>query len=100
MENDKTGKVPQMELLTTEDRQNHYEHITGGKLKNIEGFGVELLEGNRKLGERRKQNFYHIFKSDKDIFVAAMQKKPSVLENAIAYFQNLTIDYSENDDIV
>ena len=35
-----------------------------------------------------------------DIFVAVMQKKSSVLENAIAFFQNLTIDYSANDDVV
>ena len=34
------------------------------------------------------------------MFVAVMQKKSSVLENDIAYFQNLTIDYSSNDDIV
>ena len=89
-----------MVILTTEDAQNHYEQITGGKLKNIEGFGIDPLEGNRKLQERRKLNFYHIFKSDKDIFVAVMQKKSSVLENAIAFFQNLTIDYSANDDVV
>ena len=89
-----------MEILATEDAQNHYEQMTGQKLKNIEGFGKDLLEGNRELQERRKLNFYHIFKSDKDIFVAVMQKKSSVLENAIAYFQNLTIDYSANDDIV
>ena len=66
----------------------------------MEGFGVDLLEGNRELQERQKQNFYHIFKSDKDIFTPAMQKKPSILENAIAHFQNLTIDYSANDNIV
>ena len=29
-----------------------------------------------------------------------MQKKSSVLENATAYFQNLAIDYSADDDIV
>ena len=52
LENDKTGKVPQMEILTIEDVQNHYEQITGGKLKNIEGFGVDPLEGNRELQER------------------------------------------------
>ena len=40
-----------------------------------------------------------MFKSDKDMFVAVM-KKNSVLENAIACFQNLTLDYSANDDIV
>ena len=89
-----------MEILTTEDAQNHYEQTTGGKLKNIEGFGVDPLESNRELQERWKLNFYHIFKSDKDIFVAVMQKKYSVLENAIVYFQNLTIDYSAKDDIV
>ena len=49
-----------MEILTTEDVQNHYEQITGGKLKNIKGFGVDPLEGNRELQERRKQNFYHV----------------------------------------
>ena len=76
-----------MEILTTEDAQNHYEQITGGKLKNIEGFGVDPLEGKRELRERRKQNCYRIFKSDKGIFVAVMQKKSSILENAIAYFQ-------------
>ena len=89
-----------MEILTTEDAQNQYEQITGGKLKNIEGFGVDPLEGNRELQERRKENFYHIFQSDKNIFVAVMQNKSSTLENAIAYFQNLTIDYSVNDVIV
>ena len=41
-----------MEILTIEDVQNHYEQITGGKLKNIEGFGVDPLEGNRELQER------------------------------------------------
>ena len=61
-----------MEILTTEDAQNHYEQITGGKLKNIEGFGIDSLEGNRELQKRRKLNFYDIFKSDKDIFVAVM----------------------------
>ena len=89
-----------MEILRTEDAQNHYEEITGGKLKNIEGFGVDPLEGNRELQERRKENFYHIFKSGKDIFVVVMQNKSSTLENGIAYFQNLTIDYSANDHIV
>ena len=83
-----------MEILTTEDTQNHYEQITGGKLKNIEGFGMDLLEGNRELQKRRKQKFDHIFKSDKDTFVGVIQKKSSILENTIAYFQNLTIDYS------
>ena len=29
-----------------------------------------------------------------------MQNKSSILENATGYFQNLTIDYSANDDIV
>ena len=89
-----------MEILTTEDTQDYYEQITGGKLKNIEGFNVDPLEVNRELQERRKQIFYHIFKSDKDIFVAVMQKESSILENTIAYFQNLTIDYSANDGIV
>ena len=89
-----------MEILTTEDTQDYYEQITGEKLKNIEGFNVDPLEVNRELQERRKQIFYHIFKSDKNIFVAAMQKKSAILENTIAYFQNLTIDYSANDDIV
>ena len=89
-----------MEILTPEDTQDYYEQITGGKLKNIEGFNVDPLEVNRELQERRKQIFYHIFKSDKNIFVAAMQKKSAILENTIAYFQNLTIDYSANDDIV
>ena len=89
-----------MEILTTEDTQDYYEQITGGKLKNIERFNVDPLEVNRELQERRKQIFYHIFKSDKNIFVAAMQKKSAILENTIAYFQNLTIDYSANDDIV
>ena len=89
-----------MEILTTEDTQDYYEQITGGKLKNIEEFNVDPLEVNRELQERRKQIFYHIFKSDKNIFVAAMQKKSAILENTIAYFQNLTIDYSANDDIV
>ena len=82
-----------MEILTTEDTQDYYEQIT-------EGFNVDPLEVNRELQERRKQIFYHIFKSDKNIFVAAMQKKSAILENTIAYFQNLTIDYSANDDIV
>ena len=66
----------------------------------MEGFGVDLLECNRELQERQKQNFDHIFKSDKDIFPPVMQKKPSILENAMAHFQNLTIDYSANDNIV
>ena len=30
-----------MEILTTEDAQNHYEHITNEKLKNGERFGVD-----------------------------------------------------------
>ena len=30
-----------MEILTTEDTQDYYEQITGGKLKNIEGFNVD-----------------------------------------------------------
>ena len=89
-----------MEILTTEDAQNHYEQITGGKLKNIEGFGTDPLEGNRELQEKRKLKFYDIFKSDNNIFVAVMQKKSSVLENAFAYFQNLTVDYSANGDVV
>ena len=59
-----------MEILITEDAQNHYEQITGGKLKSIEGFGVDPLEGKRELQERQKQDFYHI------------QKKFSILENA------------------
>ena len=88
-----------MEILTTDDAQNHYDQIAGGKLKNIQEFGVDPLEGKRELQERRKQNFYHIFKSDKNIFLAVMQKKSSILENAITYFQNLTIDYSANDNI-
>ena len=71
-----------MEILITEDAQNHYEQITGGKLKSIEGFGVDPLEGKRELQERQKQDFYRIFKSDKDIFVAVIQKKFSILENA------------------
>ena len=70
-----------MEILITEDAQNHYEQITGGKLKSIEGFGVDPLEGKRELQERQKQDFYRIFKSDKDIFVAVIQKKFSILEN-------------------
>ena len=37
-----------MEILTTEDAQNHYEHITNEKLKN-ERFGVDPLEGKREL---------------------------------------------------
>ena len=89
-----------MENLTTEDAQNHYEQMAGGKLKNIEEFGVDPLEGKRELQERRKQSFYYIFKSAKNIFLAVMQKKSSILENAITYFQNLTIDYSANDNIV
>ena len=47
-------KVPQMKILTKEDAQNHYEQFTGGKLKNIEEFGVEQSEGNRELQVRRK----------------------------------------------
>ena len=42
---------------------------------------MDPLEVNRELQERRKQVFYHIFKSDKDIFVAVMQKESSILEN-------------------
>ena len=66
--------------------------MTGGKLKNTEGIAVDPLEGNRESQKRQKQNFHQILKSDKDIFVAVM-KKNSVLENAIACFQNLTLDY-------
>ena len=47
---------------------------------------MDPLEVNGELQERRKQIFYHIFKSDKNIFVAAMQKKSAILENTIAYF--------------
>ena len=43
-----------MKILTKEDAQNHYEQFTGGKLKNIEEFGVEQSEGNRELQVRRK----------------------------------------------
>ena len=43
---------------------------------------MDPLEGKRELQERQKQDFYRIFKSDKDIFVAVIQKKFSILENA------------------
>ena len=46
------------------------------------------------------KRFYHIFTSGEDIFVAVMENRSSVLGKAIAYFQNLTNDYSANDDIV
>ena len=87
-----------MKILTTEEVQNRYEQITGAKLKNIKGFSVDPLKGYTELQERQKQNFYHISKSD--IFVAVMRKKSPILVDAVAYFQNLTIDFSANDNIV
>ena len=87
-----------MKILTTEEVQNHYEQVTGAKLKNIEGFGLDALEDYTELQERQKQNFYHISKSD--IIVAVMRKKSPILVDAVAYFQNLTIEFSANDNIV
>ena len=62
LEYDKTGNVQQVEILTTEDGQNHYEQITGGRLKNVEGFDVDPLEGNREL------QFQLMFNSRKSIY--------------------------------
>ena len=87
-----------MKILTTEEVQNHYQQITCAKLKNIEGFTVDPLKRYTELQERQKQNFYHISKSD--IFVAVMRKKSPILVDAVAHFQNLTIDLSANDNIV
>ena len=55
-----------MEILTTEDAQNHYEHITNEKLKNGERFGVDSLEGKR--GYKKDENrIFVIFFIPKDL---------------------------------
>jgi len=88
------GQVPPTSLLSTEAAVKHFEQ-TGGKLKRLETYGIDPLEAYEDLKVRRKSLFYQKYNSNKYIFTAIMGKQSGVFEEAVCYFQNITIELSE-----
>jgi hypothetical protein len=89
------GSVPAANIVKTEAAVSHFENVAGGRLTRMETYGYDPLEGYQQMQELRKERYYGIFGSDQDIFTAVIQKNHKVFENAICYFQNLTIDLSQ-----
>ena len=63
------------EIPTSEAAIKHFEDIGGGRLTRVEVYGTEPLEGHPHLKVLRKQRYYEVFNSDKNIFNAIMQKR-------------------------
>ena len=93
--NNKISRVPVTEIPTSEAAIKHFEDIVGGRLTRVEVYGKDPLEGHPYLKVLRKQRYYKVFTSDKDIFNAIMQKQSKVFEDALCYFQNLSVTLSQ-----
>ena len=83
------------EIPTSEAAIKHFEYISGGRLTRVNVYGTDPLEGHPHLKVLRKQRYYEVFTSDKNIFNAIMQKRSKVFEDALCYFQNLSVTLSQ-----
>ena len=54
-------------------------------------YGTDPLEGHPHLKVLR---YYEVFTSDKNIFNTIMQKRSKVFEDALSYFQKLSVTLS------
>lgn len=94
LKNDKTGKIPSETLLSTTQASRHYLQLTGNRLKEPYSHGTDPLRSNDGLQDTRSNRYYEAFYSDKDIFQKLMSGDKASFENAICFFQNLTIELS------
>ena len=83
------------QIPTSEAAIKHFEDIGGGRLTRVEVYGTDLLKGHSHLKVLRKQRYYEVFTSDKNIFNAIMQKRSKVFEDALCYFQNLSVTLNQ-----
>ena len=83
------------EIPTSEAAIKHFEDIGGGRLTRVKKYGTDPLDGHPHLKVLRKQRYYEVFTSDKNIFNAIMQKRLNVFEDALCYFQNLYVTLSQ-----
>ena len=83
------------QISTSEAAIKHFEDIGGGRLTRRKVYGTDPLEGHPHLKVLRKQRYYEVFTSDKNIFNAIMQKRSKVFEDALCYFQNLSVTLSQ-----
>ena len=83
------------EIPTSKAAIKHFEDIGGGRLTRVEVYGTDPLEGHSHLKVLRKQRYYEVFTSDKNIFNAIMQKRSKVFEDALCYFQNLSVTLNQ-----
>lgn len=95
LEKDEIVRVPGGRIFTKESAIYLLENINGGILVKPTNYGIDPSEHRIDLQALRKQRFCEIFKNGKDIFSAVLQRNSVVFENAIAYFQNLTINLSQ-----
>ena len=95
LEKNEIGRVQGGRIFTKESAIYLFKNINGGTLTKPTNYGIDPLEHRIDRQALRNQRFYEIFKSDKDIFSAVMQRNSVVFKNAIVYFQNLTINLSQ-----
>jgi len=95
LEHNRIGRVPAANILKKDAAINHFENVGRGRLTRLETYGHDPLEGNQQLQDLRRERYYRALGSDQSIFIAVVQKQKKVFENAICYFQNLTIDLSQ-----
>lgn len=93
---DNTGKIPLDVVPSVDDAVRHYVDVAGGELQPPEVYGVDPLNEYSHLQQQRSVKFYEKFGSDKDIFNSVMNGNGKNFEWALCYFQNLTIDLSNN----
>ena len=67
------------EIPTSEAAIKHFEYISGGRLTRVKVHGTDPLEGHLPLKVLRKQGYYEVFTSDKNIFNAIMQKRSKII---------------------
>ena len=63
----------------------HFEDISGGTLTTVKVYVTDPLEGHPHLKVLRKQRYYEVFTSDKNIFNVIMQKRSKVLKMLFAF---------------
>ena len=83
------------QIPTSEVAIKHFEDIGGGRLTRPNVYGTDPLEGHPHSNVLRKQHYYEVFTSNKNIFNAIMQKRSKVFEDALCYFQNLSVTLSQ-----
>ena len=81
------------EIPTSEAAIKHFEYISGGRLTRVNVYETDPLEGHPHLKVLRKQRYYEVFTSDKNIFNAIMQKRSKVILKFICKIESRIVKF-------